>query len=226
MPIYNVLLGRPFDHPAGGPFILDTFLGTRYLQSGLNRRWIDAETQAAAAIKAADYVVVDPWTSPLPGLYNAFAARPLAENSTLRLFTRVDQPELIVDIGPALQLLRRSAAYIEVRDGQNWLVQPLNWRAPATPAADQALALHLFAQHGDRVAQLDVPLSGSIDWKSDEVTAIEYRVPLPATLAAGTYRLTAIIYSWTDGSIIPMRMASSGDDIKQLDLVPVVIKAE
>jgi hypothetical protein len=159
-------------------------------------------------IRTADYVIVDPWTAPLPGIVESFMEQPLIEGSRTRLFTRVDQPQHIVPIGPELELLRQSNGRVEIVEGQRWLVQPLHWRASQTPPPDQALALHLLDHKGTRVAQLDVPVNGGTSWHPNVVTTLEYRVPLADDLDPGTYQLTATVYSWTTGSALaePVRL--------------------
>jgi hypothetical protein len=221
MPLLNVVAGRPFAHPAGGPYILDTFLGTLYLDSPLNHRWTDAFATMQAAIESTDAVVTDPWTQPLPGLAQSFAARWLVPNAVL-LYTRVDQPATLVQIGPKLQMLGQPAAQYSASTGERWVVQPINWRATETPPPDLALALHMLDANGALVAQLDVPVNGNIDWKPAEVTTLDYRVPLPASLAPGTYQIKAIVYSWIDGARVPMQRAS-GATADTIDLPAVTI---
>lgn len=220
MPLENMLTGRSFAHPAGGPYILDTFLGTIYLDSPLNRRWTDAATTMRAAINAADYVVTDPWTAPLPGLRESFAEQPLLPGSSALLFTRVDQPATVLQVGPDLQLMQRLTGRLETIDGQTWLIQPLHWRASATPAPDQALSLKVYDRSGAMIGQLDVPINGGTTWKPGRITTLEYRVPLKVALSLGTYIVKATTYSWTDGAPIPMQPVT-GSATTELELPSV-----
>ncbi|MDQ5850793.1 MAG: glycosyltransferase family 39 protein [Chloroflexota bacterium] len=225
VPVVNVLAGRPIAHPVGGPYLLDMFLGDRYLDSWLNRRWPNTATTARTAVDAAEYVVFDPvGSTPLPGLQESFIWQPITPRTRTLLFTRVDQPAASLKVGKELQLLRRTPARLETVGGQRWLIQPLHWRAPATPPPDLALALHVEDAGGTRVAQLDVPVNGGATWSPDVVTTLHYRIPLPATLGAGTYHVKAIVYSWANGAIVPMQPVSGGPPVTALDLLPVVVE--
>lgn len=208
-PVLSILAGRPIAGAPGQPYMLDAFLGDPYLESSLNRRWDDVVAVRRAISAQSSYMLVDAADATrLPWLWREFTCDALTSHPDgLMLCTRADQPATIVQVGPQLQLLRRTSARIERTDGHRWLVQPLHWRAPATPAPELALALHLIDSGGQRVAQLDVPVNGGTSWQPDVITTLDYRLPLPPTLAAGSYRLTATVYSWADGTVVPLTLA-------------------
>lgn len=224
-PIISILAGRPIPSAPGQPYMLDAFLGDPYLDSVLNRRWGNVVAVRRALSDRVNYMLVDPADATrLPWLWREFTCDPLSANPAgLMLCTRADQPATIVRVGPQLELLRRTPARLEPADGQRILVQPLHWRAPATPAADLALALHLTDASGQRVAQLDVPVNGGTRWQPDVITTLDYRLPLPATLGPGSYRLTATVYSWADQQIVPLRIGQSQTSASALELPPVEI---
>gem|GEM_PF-6523562 len=218
-PVVSVLSGRPIVAAPGGPYLLDTFLGKVYLNSPLNRRWLMADEVMIAAANSADYLLGGrDQIDFLPTVQESFIWHQLPSGAGSLLFTRVDQPEALVSIGPDLELLNRETAYTEILDAQPWLVQPLHWRAAATPTPDIALALHLFDVTGARVAQLDVPLNGGLSWAPGDVTTIQYRLPLPAALTPGVYHPQLIVYHWSNGTRLPMIARASGAETTQLDL--------
>lgn len=225
-PVISVLAGRPITSAPGQPYMLDAFLGDPYLQSALNRRWGDLLAVRRALSDRVNYMLVDPADATrLPWLWREFTCDPLSDNPAgLMLCTRADQPTTLVRVGPQLELLRRTAARLETADGQRVLVQPLHWRAPTTPAADLALALHLTDASGNRVAQLDVPVNGGTSWQPDTITTLDYRLPLPASLSPGSYRLTATVYSWADQQVVPLRVGADQTTMAELELPPVAIQ--
>ena len=221
----NIVAGRPISQAPGGPYLLDTYLGDRYLDSKLNRRWPNAEQTYARAAAAAEYILGARYqTSNLPDIRSQFIWRPVTERNDSVLFTRVDHPATRVAVGSELELLGRTPGRVESVAGQRWFVQPLHWRAPQTPPADQALALHLVDSTGARVAQLDVPVNGGIEWEPDIITSLEYRVPLPASVPAGTYSVRVAVYSWQDGTTLPMTSQEDGPPEPALELGPVVLR--
>lgn len=223
LPVASVLAGRPFFHLAGGPYLLDTFLEADYLRSRLNDRWPELYTVMAAAVRAADYIIADPWTGPLPGVEQSFDVAALIPKGSTRLFTRIDRPQDVMEVGADLQLLRPAAARVETVNGQRWLVQRIRWRARTTPGPDQALALHLLDARGARVAQSDVPVNGGTTWQPGVVTTLDYRVRVPPTLPPGVYQLQAIVYSWRTGAVTPMRPATGGAAIERLGLGQIAL---
>jgi hypothetical protein len=223
-PIVSVLAGRPISGAPGQPYMLDAFLGDPYLESGLNRRWSDVVAVRRALSAQVNYMLVDAAdATKLPWLWREFICDPLSANPNgLMLCSRADQPATIVQVGPQLELLRRTSARIERGADVRALVQPLHWRAPDTPGAELALALHLTDAGGNRVAQLDVPVNGGVTWQPDVITTLDYRLPLPATLGPGRYRLTATVYSWADGQVMRMQIAGQ-PPTDELELPPVTI---
>lgn len=224
-PVMSILAGRPIAGAPQQPYMLDAFLGDPYLESALNRRWGNVVAVRRAISAEVGYMLVDAAdATKLPWLWREFTCQPLtADPDGLMLCSRADQPETLVHVGTQLELLRRTPARIESADEQRWLVQPLHWRAPLTPAPDLALALHLSDAEGNRVAQLDVPINGGTTWQPDVITTLDYRLPLPATLKPGNYRLTAAVYSWADGQIAPLQVGSQ-PPVTELELPPITIE--
>jgi 4-amino-4-deoxy-L-arabinose transferase-like glycosyltransferase len=225
-PLLSVLAGRPIMQAPGGPYLLDWFLSDPYLSSALNHGWPDAPTARAAAGAAAEYILGNRFdTSPIPTLLSSFIWQPVATTDGTLLFTRVDQRDAVLQAGPDLQLLRRTDGRIEATAGQRQLVQPLHWRSEHTPAPEQALALALVDASGATVAKIDVPLNGGIAWTAGQITTLEYRIPLPADLPAGTYRLTATVYSWADGQRVQLAPLAGGAGSDTLELPPIQLGA-
>lgn len=222
--LYNIVAGRPIAQAPGGPYLLDTFLGDRYLDSELNRRWPTAEQTYARAAAAAEYILGARYqTSALPGIRSQFIWQPVTERNDTVLFTRVDQPATHIAVGSELELLGLTPGRVESIAGQRWLVQPLHWRAAQTPPPDQALALHLVDSAGTRVAQLDVPVNGGIAWEPEIITTLEYRLPVPASVPAGTYGVRVAVYSWQDGAVLPLVSQVDGPLDSTLELSPVAL---
>jgi hypothetical protein len=223
-PMINVLAGRPIVQVPDGPYLLDAFLGETYLDSALDRRWPRAlEAKIAAAGSAELLVGTSEEMDFLPTLHRSFVWQSLDQASGNLLWTRADQPEHRVTIGRELELLRPAASRLERLDDRWWLVQPLHWRADDTPPPDLALALHLYSPDGTRLSQVDVPVNGGIEWTAGIITSLEYRLPLPDRLAPGTYSLRAQVYSWTNGSVVPMRVGVAQTEQETLELPPVIV---
>jgi hypothetical protein len=101
----------------------------------------------------------------------------------------------------------------------SWQAQPAGvqllsyWRVATPPAPDQALFVHLLAAHGDRVAQLDLPLQGAYDWKAGEVMPVVLLLPLPAP-PDGDYRLVLGLYSFSTGNRLAIHGVPGGDMVE------------
>lgn len=89
--------------------------------------------------------------------------------------------------------------------------QPLDlrlfWATSALPERDYWLFAHLVDAEGRRVSQIDQPYSSST-WTPGRAALTELPLPLPAELAAGSYRLIIGLYDPTTGQ----RLSLSGAD--------------
>ncbi len=103
----------------------------------------------------------------------------------------------------------------------------LYWRAlpgAATTPGNWTVALHLLNTGGATVAQVDVvPISSGRlrpvgAWYPHEFLAGSYDLPLPPTLAPGTYHLTLALYDAPSGPGLPVQPAGGGAPLPALDL--------
>ena len=92
------------------------------------------------------------------------------------------------------------------------------WRVAAPPTPDLALFVHMLNAQGDRVAQIDLPLLGSYDWKPGEVMPVPLLLPL-ASPPDGDYRLVLGLYSFSTGSRLAIQ---GGGDMLELGRVACV----
>lgn len=74
------------------------------------------------------------------------------------------------------------------------------------------------------MGQLDVPINAGIAWAPDVVTTILYRLPLPADLPPGAYKLSAVAYSWTTGAPIELSPLIGGESISKHLLPDLVVE--
>lgn len=97
------------------------------------------------------------------------------------------------------------------------LALTLYWQALAPPAADYTVFVHVLDGNGKIVAQYDgQPLGGDLPtraWPPGYTVADAITIPLPSTLAPGTYRLAAGLYDAASGVRLPISGAAGGDAV-------------
>jgi len=71
----------------------------------------------------------------------------------------------------------------------------------------------MLTTRGERVAQVDLPLQGSYDWKPGEVMPLPLLLALPAPPPDGDYRLVLGVYSFSTGDRMAVR---GGGDMVEL----------
>ena len=115
---------------------------------------------------------------------------------------------LPADFGPALHLRGYALDTSAVR-ASGYLTLTLEWQAQAATPVDYALFAHIFDADGERVAQVDVPPGGerapTAKWQPDHYYSLVQRIPLPANLPSGAYRIALGVYDSATFERLPLR---------------------
>jgi len=94
------------------------------------------------------------------------------------------------------------------------LALKLYWQALTAPAADYTVFVHVLDQDGKIVAQYDGPLAGgempTRAWSPGATFADTISIPLPPSLAPGTYRVVAGLYDAATGARLTVAGGGSG----------------
>ncbi len=90
----------------------------------------------------------------------------------------------------------------------------LSWEARARPAADLSLFIHVIAEDGTKIGQVDVPPGGprapTSQWQPGAFYATVQRVPLSAA-PPGRYRVVIGVYDPTSGARLPFSGGAQPD---------------
>lgn len=117
--------------------------------------------------------------------------------------------------------------YTLKREGDEFVVS-LRLAALRQPEKDYTLFVHVEDASGGIVAQHDAqPLDGQYPtslWDEDEVVVSAWRVSLPATLEAGTYRVWIGLYEWQSGARLPIQSGDALADADRLLLEELTIR--
>jgi hypothetical protein len=110
-------------------------------------------------------------------------------------------------LGPTIRLMGYDLPVTHVVPGET-LELDLYWRAVAKPPLDYTVFVHVLDESGQNVAGRDTmprddtfPTSG---WPVGEAIDDLHRVPLPADLPAGVYRLALGMYRLQTGERLPV----------------------
>lgn len=136
-----------------------------------------------------------------PGLFSRAAWEPV------KLAPDTAQTALDVRFGDVLRL--EGVTLPDQVEAGSDLRFTLTWRAEAPIPFDYAVFAHLLDEQGERVAQLDwqptdragvLPMTA---WVVGAPVVDSQRLPLPATLSPGVYRLAVGVYNWQDNTRLP-----------------------
>jgi hypothetical protein len=112
-----------------------------------------------------------------------------------------------VELGGIIELAGYRPAAAPAQPG-DILTFDLVWRALAAPPADYFVFVHLVDENDDIVSQIDwIPVEGTRPtrgWRGGEVLVDPYRLPLPAELPPGAYRLWVGLYDPEMGQRLPV----------------------
>jgi hypothetical protein len=216
-PTIAILAGHNPARLPGGQFFLDTYLWWPYIAG----RGQDPYAHVHAMFDQAQLVILNgeelrridkPLYRDLAAqLRREFWYQPLAHS---QLHYRVVNGSARAAFEGSIELLSVEPPY--------WQADPAGvqlrtyWRAATPPAPDQALFLHMLDAHGERVAQLDLPLRGTYAWKPDEVMPVSLPLPLAAP-PDGDYRLVLGLYSISTGQRLALH--SGGDTVELAHLI-------
>lgn len=104
----------------------------------------------------------------------------------------------------------------------------LYWRARAVPTAAYTVFTHLVDATGAVVAGWDNPpcrhTCPTTTWRIREVLRDEYMIPLPPTLPAGRYQITAGMYDPSTGERLLARAAAGGAPQDEISLGEIEVK--
>jgi 4-amino-4-deoxy-L-arabinose transferase-like glycosyltransferase len=95
----------------------------------------------------------------------------------------------------------------------------LFWSARGAPPADYTLFVHLIDPAGAKLAQADVPPGGerpTSAWRAGRYSTTDVSLPLPATLAPGSYQLLVGLYDPATGARLPVANAQDGAFVLQV----------
>lgn len=89
----------------------------------------------------------------------------------------------------------------------------LYWLATGLPSSDETVFVHLIDAAGNLAAQADAPPGAVAEptstWEPGQVVTDVHTIPLPATLAAGAYRIQVGLYNLQTGA----RLTASGSGL-------------
>jgi hypothetical protein len=188
----RVPLQIPADLPPGGYTIITGLY--RVLQN------TSLEVLDTAGNKVADHVTLTGFKVPLPPTV-----------------ITLPPPEKPIEFGGEIRL-----AGMKIGADNHTLTFIADWQAITAPSRSHTLFIHITGPDGKIAAQLDtLPLGGSYPtdvWDVGEVVHEDYRLPLPGTLAPGTYTVTIGWYTLPEGTRLAVTVGGESAADNQVEI--------